>query len=216
LTSIDSSRPLHTGVPQDPSVHPPSNLHRQSLHVLFDNMEEEEEPLESRPPRDQSVDYVKRFGDILALQATQEEEQNDDVPMGDQEEESKWEMEYDMDDQQELELLENAQKMSENAEAEEQDDENTMSDGEQDMECPTEYDVDDLQEQERLENAAGEEEEEGESELDNFSHSSEDESDYQESEVSEDGMIVIPDCDQERDEASSMETDYEEPAMGDA
>lgn len=121
-----------------------------------------------------------------------------------------------MDDQREVEMLENAQKVLENAEAEEQDDGDTMSDGEQDSEWPTEYDVDDLQEQERLENAAGEEEEEGESELDNFSHSSEDESDYQESEVSEDGMIVIPDGDQERDEASSMETDYEEPAMGDA
>jgi len=107
--------------------------------------------------------------------------------------------------------------------------------GEEDWEL--ECDLDDQREKEALENAGNQVEEEGESELDDFTSSSEsggedsldvdgdlamglarmedDGSDYQESNGSEDGVVIIPEDDQENNDSSSVDTNHDQPPLGD-
>ena len=97
-----------------------------------------------------------------------------------------------------------------------------------------EYDLDDQREQEALKDPANQIEEEGESELDNFTNSSESESEedldgeedelarmddveseYQASEGSQDGVLVIDDDDVERSSPGSSGTNHDQPPLGD-
>ena len=70
LTSIHSSTPSQPSVSWHGSASVHNAFRHLQLDVEFEDIEEEEEPVEDRPPRDPSVDHARLLGAKLGLEST--------------------------------------------------------------------------------------------------------------------------------------------------
>ena len=224
LTSIHSSTPSQPSVSWHGSASVHNAFRHLQLDVEFEDIEEEEEPVEDRPPRDPSVDHARLLGAKLGLESTSGDRDDGlgqvDVGMVVEVEEVVPVPEGDGM------VVEEGDRIP-----------GPVGDGSGEEDWELEYDLDDQREQEALENAGNQVEEEGESELDDFTSSSEsggedsldvdrdlamelarmedDGIDYQERNGSEDGVVIIPEDDQENNDSSSVDTNHDQPPLGD-